>query len=111
MGSRVIVFDLDGTISDPLPGFARSINQALRLQGFAERKRIDLAESILQLFGQRALFAASRFAASSRDEPVRAAVAARADSLVTDGADRRPARREMLDTRGSLHCVAAAPTR
>jgi phosphoglycolate phosphatase len=46
MGTRVIVFDLDGTLSDPLPGFARSINHALRLQGFAQREPADLARFI-----------------------------------------------------------------
>jgi len=46
MAARVIVFDLDGTISDPLPGFARSINHALRLQGLAEREPAELARFI-----------------------------------------------------------------
>jgi phosphoglycolate phosphatase len=43
MRARVVVFDLDGTISDPLDGFARSINHALRLQGFAPRPAAALA--------------------------------------------------------------------
>ena len=46
MAARVIVFDLDGTISDPLVGFARSINHALELQGFAPRSAADLARFI-----------------------------------------------------------------
>jgi len=46
MGARVVVFDLDGTISDPLLGFSRSINHALRLQGLAERAPADLARFI-----------------------------------------------------------------
>ena len=46
MAARVVVFDLDGTLSDPLPGFARSINHALRLQGFAEREPAELARFI-----------------------------------------------------------------
>ena len=46
MAARVIVFDLDGTISDPLPGFARSINHALRLQGLAERDPAEFARFI-----------------------------------------------------------------
>ena len=46
MAARVIVFDLDGTISDPLPGFARSINHALKLQGFAQREPAELARFI-----------------------------------------------------------------
>jgi phosphoglycolate phosphatase len=46
MRARVIVFDLDGTISNPLDGFARSINHALRLQGFAEREPAALARFI-----------------------------------------------------------------
>ena len=46
MAARVVVFDLDGTISDPLPGFSRSINHALRLQGLPERAPADLARFI-----------------------------------------------------------------
>ena len=46
MPSRVVVFDLDGTISDPLDGFARSINHALALHGFAARAQADLARFI-----------------------------------------------------------------
>ena len=37
MARPVIVLDLDGTISNPLVGFARSINHALRSQGLPER--------------------------------------------------------------------------
>jgi phosphoglycolate phosphatase len=46
MPGRVVVFDLDGTISDPLDGFARSINHALALHGFAERAPAHLARFI-----------------------------------------------------------------
>jgi len=46
MEARVVVFDLDGTISDPLPGFSRSINHALGLQGLPERSPADLARYI-----------------------------------------------------------------
>ena len=46
MRRPVVVFDLDGTLSDPLPGFARSINHALALQGFPERTPADLARFI-----------------------------------------------------------------
>ena len=46
MGKPVIVFDLDGTISDPLVGFARSINHALRLQGLPDREPHELARFI-----------------------------------------------------------------
>ena len=46
MASRVVVFDLDGTISNPLDGFARSINHALRLQGLAGREPAPLARFI-----------------------------------------------------------------
>jgi phosphoglycolate phosphatase len=46
MGARVVVFDLDGTISDPLVGFARSINHALRLQGLPDREPHELARFI-----------------------------------------------------------------
>ena len=59
MSRPVVVFDLDGTISDPLVGFARSINHALRLQGLPEREPHELArfigpplyESALELTG------------------------------------------------------------
>src|SRR5437762_192813 len=46
MGRPVVVFDLDGTLSDPLPGFANSINHALRLQGLPPRVPADLARFI-----------------------------------------------------------------
>jgi len=46
MPPRVIVLDLDGTLSNPLLGFARSINHALRLQGLPERAPADLARFI-----------------------------------------------------------------
>ena len=46
MAAPVIVFDLDGTISDPLIGFARSINHALALQGLPERAPQELARFI-----------------------------------------------------------------
>ena len=46
MAAPVIVFDLDGTISDPLLGFARSINHALALQGLPERTPQELARFI-----------------------------------------------------------------
>ena len=43
---RVVVFDLDGTLSNPLVGFARSINHALALQGRPERAPEELARFI-----------------------------------------------------------------
>jgi len=43
---HIVVFDLDGTISNPLVGFARSINHALRLQGLPEREPHELARFI-----------------------------------------------------------------
>jgi len=46
MGAPVVVFDLDGTISDPLVGFARSINHALRLQGLPDREPHELTRFI-----------------------------------------------------------------
>src|SRR6202012_3650881 len=46
MAARVVVFDLDGTISNPLLGFSRSINHALSLQGLPERAPADLARFI-----------------------------------------------------------------
>jgi phosphoglycolate phosphatase len=46
MGSAVVVFDLDGTLSNPLEGFARSMNHALRLQGLPQREPHELARFI-----------------------------------------------------------------
>ena len=46
MNARVVVFDLDGTLSNPLDGFARSVNYALRLQGLAEHAPAALARFI-----------------------------------------------------------------
>jgi phosphoglycolate phosphatase len=46
MSARIVVFDLDGTLSNPLVGFARCINQALRLQGLPEREPNELARFI-----------------------------------------------------------------
>jgi len=46
MGRHIVVFDLDGTLSNPLDGFARSINHALRLQGLPERAPHELARFI-----------------------------------------------------------------
>jgi len=45
-GRRVVVFDLDGTLSNPLEGFARSMNHALRLQGLPQREPHELARFI-----------------------------------------------------------------
>jgi len=42
----VIVFDLDGTLSDPLEGIGRSINHALARYGYAERPLDALADCI-----------------------------------------------------------------
>jgi phosphoglycolate phosphatase len=41
-----LVFDLDGTISDPAPGIARCVNYALRACGFAEVSEADIARFI-----------------------------------------------------------------
>ncbi len=56
----IIVFDLDGTISDPLIGVAKSINYALAKLGVAPKNQEDLAiyigpplhESFAQLLGK-----------------------------------------------------------
>lgn len=45
-GRPVVVFDLDGTLSNPLEGFARSMNHALRLQGLPQREPHELARFI-----------------------------------------------------------------
>jgi phosphoglycolate phosphatase len=42
----IVLFDLDGTLSDPLPGIARSINYALSHFGYPERDPADLAVHI-----------------------------------------------------------------
>ena len=41
-----LVFDLDGTLSDPLDGIARSYNYALTAHGFAARSDTELAELV-----------------------------------------------------------------
>ncbi len=46
MRHPVVVFDLDGTLADPLDGFARSINHALRLHGLPQREPAALARYI-----------------------------------------------------------------
>jgi phosphoglycolate phosphatase len=46
LGRPVVVFDLDGTLSNPLEGFSRSINHALRLQGLPPREPHELARFI-----------------------------------------------------------------
>jgi phosphoglycolate phosphatase len=46
MPHAVLVFDLDGTLSDPLVGIGRSINHALRTQGYPERALTELAACI-----------------------------------------------------------------
>src|SRR4051812_36684642 len=43
MPDTVLVFDLDGTLSDPLEGIGRSINHALREHGYPERTLAELA--------------------------------------------------------------------
>src|ERR1041385_5283790 len=43
MRHDVILFDLDGTISDPLVGIGRSINYALSHFGYSEHPLSDLA--------------------------------------------------------------------
>lgn len=39
----LVLFDLDGTLSDPLPGIARSINYALSHFGYSERDASEIA--------------------------------------------------------------------
>lgn len=46
MRHRYLVFDLDGTISDPGPGFVRSINYALANNGFETRPEPELRAHI-----------------------------------------------------------------
>ena len=42
----LIVFDLDGTLSDPMQGISRSINHALKHYGYKEREPSELAQYI-----------------------------------------------------------------
>lgn len=44
--SSTIIFDLDGTLSDPKEGLVRSINYALEAYGFASRAEADLLSCI-----------------------------------------------------------------
>ena len=46
MPHAVLVFDLDGTLSDPLQGIGRSINHALRAHGYPERALAELAPCV-----------------------------------------------------------------
>ncbi len=75
MSGAHLIFDLDGTISDPAVGILRSINYALKSFGYAEivesmqlfrshgarlgvctSKRVDLAEKVLSMFNLRDYF-------------------------------------------------------
>lgn len=42
----LVLFDLDGTLSDPLPGIARSINYALSHFGYPERNPSEIAACV-----------------------------------------------------------------
>ena len=46
MTQAFLLFDLDGTISDPLVGIARSFNYALKALGYAPRPMSDMAECV-----------------------------------------------------------------
>ncbi len=46
MGDRVLLFDLDGTISNPLLGIARSMNFALSHFGYETHEEESLAQYI-----------------------------------------------------------------
>ena len=41
-----LIFDLDGTLSDPMPGFSRSINHALASSGFQPCREPELARYV-----------------------------------------------------------------
>jgi phosphoglycolate phosphatase len=43
---RTLIFDLDGTLSDPMPGFSRSINHALVSSGFQPCREPELARYV-----------------------------------------------------------------
>lgn len=46
MGISTFIFDLDGTLTDPLPGMANSINYALEVHGFSPRTVQELAQYV-----------------------------------------------------------------
>jgi len=46
MQSKFIIFDLDGTISDPKDGIVRSMNHSLEFHGFATRDEYELVQYI-----------------------------------------------------------------
>ena len=46
MQGKFIIFDLDGTISDPKEGIVRSMNYALKSHGFAEKSEAELVKYI-----------------------------------------------------------------
>lgn len=46
MQNKFIIFDLDGTISDPKEGIVRSMNYALKSHGFDEKKEAELTKFI-----------------------------------------------------------------
>ena len=46
MKYEYLIFDLDGTISDPKQGIVKSINHALKFHGFSERCETELIEFI-----------------------------------------------------------------
>ncbi len=46
MSKPILLFDLDGTISDPLEGIARSFNYALSSLGYAEKPIAEFAQYI-----------------------------------------------------------------
>ena len=41
-----IIFDLDGTLSDPVVGITKSINHALRYHGYGKQSTSDLSKYI-----------------------------------------------------------------
>ena len=46
MQDRFLIFDLDGTISDPKDGMVRSINYSLKSHGFSARSESELVQYI-----------------------------------------------------------------
>src|SRR3712207_2029286 len=46
MAGRFLVFDLDGTLSDPLEGFVRSINYALEAYGYPLQQASVLSQYV-----------------------------------------------------------------
>lgn len=79
MRISTLIFDLDGTLSDPLLGMAKSINYALSIHGFEQRPVDELAqyigppleETFVQLSGSNDNALLSRLIAGYREQYIK----------------------------------------